>query len=110
MKDLNKRYYCKIFKELWKAIVCTSIENAINIANEIAPEHLELMVTNPMEYLESIKNAASIFLGEYTPEPVGDYFAGTNHVLQRWNCKIFIILLLMILLRNHHIFIIQKQL
>lgn len=61
--------------------MCTSIENAINIANEIAPEHLELMVTNPMEYLESIKNAASIFLGEYTPEPVGDYFAGTNHVL-----------------------------
>ena len=82
MKDLNKKdIIAKSLKNYGKAIVCTSIENAINIANEIAPEHLELMVTNPMEYLESIKNAASIFLGEYTPEPVGDYFAGTNHVL-----------------------------
>ena len=82
MKDLNKKdIIAKSLKNYGKAIVCTSIENAINIANEIAPEHLELMVTNSMEYLESIKNAASIFLGEYTPEPVGDYFAGTNHVL-----------------------------
>ena len=99
MKDLNKKdiiaqsqtgtgktfaFLLPMFENINpkdKAIVCTSIENAINIANEIAPEHLELMVTNPMEYLESIKNAASIFLGEYTPEPVGDYFAGTNHVL-----------------------------
>ena len=79
---INKKdIIAKSLKNYGKAIVCTSIENAINIANEIAPEHLELMVTNPMEYLESIKNAASIFLGEYTPEPVGDYFAGTNHVL-----------------------------
>ena len=49
------------------------------MANEIAPEHLELCVDEPMNYLGKIKNAGSIFLGRYTPEPLGDYFAGPNH-------------------------------
>ncbi|WMJ78018.1 MULTISPECIES: histidinol dehydrogenase [unclassified Sedimentibacter] len=62
-------------------IVTDSIKQCIDIANEIAPEHLELLVSNPFEIYKSIKNAGAIFLGEYSPEPVGDYFAGTNHTL-----------------------------
>ncbi len=54
---------------------------AIDIANEIAPEHLELAVDNPFDYLDKIKHAGSIFMGKYTPEAVGDYFAGPNHTL-----------------------------
>lgn len=64
-----------------KIIICESIEKAINIANEIAPEHLELCVDEPMVYLDNIKNAGSIFLGRYTPEALGDYYAGPNHTL-----------------------------
>ncbi|MBM7581495.1 histidinol dehydrogenase [Caldicoprobacter guelmensis] len=62
-------------------IVVDSIQQAIELANAIAPEHLELAVHNPFEILGSIKHAGSIFLGHYTPEPVGDYMAGPNHVL-----------------------------
>jgi histidinol dehydrogenase len=69
------------FDDFGAIVLCESIENAVNIANEIAPEHLELMVQNPMEWLNSIDNAGSIFLGHYAPEPLGDYFAGPNHVL-----------------------------
>ncbi|MBQ7897417.1 MAG: histidinol dehydrogenase [Clostridia bacterium] len=54
---------------------------AIDIANEIAPEHLELAVDNPFDYLDRIKHAGSIFMGKYTPEALGDYFAGPNHTL-----------------------------
>lgn len=54
---------------------------AIDIANEIAPEHLELAVDNPFDYLDKIKHAGSIFMGKYTPEALGDYFAGPNHTL-----------------------------
>ncbi|MBW6409181.1 histidinol dehydrogenase [Clostridium weizhouense] len=64
-----------------KTIICNDIKECIDISNLIAPEHLELMVDNPMEYLGEVKNAGSIFLGRYCPEPVGDYFGGTNHVL-----------------------------
>lgn len=63
------------------AIVCKSLDDAVSIANELAPEHLELMVENPMELLGRIDNAGSVFLGRYAPEPLGDYFAGPNHVL-----------------------------
>jgi histidinol dehydrogenase len=49
--------------------------------NEIAPEHLEVMTASPMELLGSIKHAGAIFLGSYTPEPIGDYIAGPNHTL-----------------------------
>ena len=62
-------------------LVCESMEQAIALANAYAPEHLELCVNNPMELLGEIENAGSVFLGHYTPEPVGDYFAGPNHVL-----------------------------
>lgn len=58
-----------------------NISLAIEIANEIAPEHLELCVDNPFDYLDKIKHAGSIFLGKYCPEAVGDYFAGPNHTL-----------------------------
>jgi histidinol dehydrogenase len=57
------------------------IESSIDLANELAPEHLELMVKDPFSYLPKIKNAGAIFLGDYTPEPIGDYFAGPNHTL-----------------------------
>ncbi|MEA1962405.1 MAG: histidinol dehydrogenase [Bacillota bacterium] len=62
-------------------IVADSISQACQIANCIAPEHLELMVENPFELLSKIRNAGAIFLGRYTPEPVGDYIAGPNHIL-----------------------------
>ncbi|MEA4852772.1 MAG: histidinol dehydrogenase [Christensenella sp.] len=62
-------------------IIAKDIEDAVCVSNRIAPEHLELCVENPMELLPEVKNAGSIFLGEYSPEPLGDYFAGTNHVL-----------------------------
>lgn len=64
-----------------KIIVTDSLENAIEIANEIAPEHLELMLDNPFAYLDKIENAGSIFLGRNCPEALGDYLAGTNHTL-----------------------------
>ncbi|NCC67620.1 MAG: histidinol dehydrogenase [Clostridia bacterium] len=64
-----------------KIILCGSIEQAIDISNAIAPEHLELCVDEPFEYLNLIKNAGSIFLGRNCPEALGDYFAGTNHTL-----------------------------
>lgn len=64
-----------------RILLCESIEQCIEMVNLISPEHLEILTKNPMEILDKIKNAASIFLGEYTPEPVGDYFGGTNHVL-----------------------------
>lgn len=62
-------------------IICKNIDEMITLANTIAPEHLELMVKDPMSYLPKIKNAGSIFCGEYAPEPLGDYLSGTNHVL-----------------------------
>lgn len=62
-------------------IVCKDISEAVNFANELAPEHLELAVENPMEYVGRVDNAGSVFLGHYSPEPLGDYFAGPNHVL-----------------------------
>ena len=64
-----------------KIIITESIEQAIDIANEIAPEHLEVCVDNPFDYLDRIKNAGSIFLGKNCPEALGDYYAGTNHTL-----------------------------
>lgn len=62
-------------------IVAKDIDEAIYFANISAPEHLELLVENPFNYLPQIKNAGAIFLGEFSPEPLGDYFAGPNHVL-----------------------------
>ena len=64
-----------------KIIVAEDLKVAVAIANEIAPEHLELMVDNPFDYLEGIENAGSIFMGRNCPEALGDYFAGPNHTL-----------------------------
>lgn len=63
------------------AIIVDTIEEAFEVSNYLAPEHLEVLVDNPLNTLPLIKNAGSIFLGEYTPEPLGDYMSGTNHVL-----------------------------
>ena len=64
-----------------KIIVAEDLYTVIEIANEIAPEHLELCVDNPFDYLDSIRHAGSIFLGRYCPEALGDYLAGPNHTL-----------------------------
>ena len=64
-----------------KIIVADNIMAGIDIANEIAPEHLELCLDNPFDYLDSIKHAGSIFMGRYCPEALGDYYAGPNHTL-----------------------------
>lgn len=62
-------------------IVCDGIDKAVEFANRLAPEHLEMCVANPMEYIGRMDNAGSVFLGNWSPEPLGDYFAGPNHVL-----------------------------
>ena len=64
-----------------KIIVADNLRLAIDIANEIAPEHLELCVDNPFDYLDSIRHAGSVFMGKNCPEALGDYFAGPNHTL-----------------------------
>ena len=63
------------------AIVCGTMEEAAAIANDVAPEHLEIMTENPRGVLPMIRNAGAVFLGAYTPEPLGDYLAGPSHVL-----------------------------
>lgn len=62
-------------------IVCADLKQAIDFANELAPEHLELCVAEPLKYIGKVDNAGSVFLGNFSPEPLGDYFAGPNHVL-----------------------------
>lgn len=62
-------------------IVCDDMDYAVEIANQIAPEHLEVCCANPMEYIGKLDNVGSLFLGNHSPEPLGDYYAGPNHVL-----------------------------
>ena len=62
-------------------LVADTMQDAIDAANEIAPEHMEIVTANPWDIMTKIKNAGAIFLGEYSSEPLGDYFAGPNHVL-----------------------------
>ena len=64
-----------------KIIIVKDMVEAVELSNEIAPEHLELCVDNPFDYLSGIRNAGSVFLGKHTPEALGDYFAGPNHTL-----------------------------
>lgn len=64
-----------------RIILAKSLDEAVEAANAYAPEHLELSVKDPFELLKKVRNAGSIFLGSYAPEPLGDYFAGTNHTL-----------------------------
>ncbi len=62
-------------------IICDSKDKAVQLANDLAPEHLEVLFENPLEYIGKLDNAGSVFLGSYAPEPLGDYYAGPNHVL-----------------------------
>lgn len=71
----------KSIDERGAIIITSSMDEACELMNEIAPEHLEVMTTNPFELLSKIKHAGAIFLGENTPEPIGDYIAGPNHTL-----------------------------
>ena len=64
-----------------KIIVAADLKEAIEVSNEIAPEHLELCVDEPFKYLDLVKNAGSVFMGRYCPEALGDYYAGPNHTL-----------------------------
>ena len=71
----------KSIRERGAIIVTRDIDEAIELMNQIAPEHLEIVTTNPFEHLSKIRNAGAIFLGGYTPEAIGDYVAGPNHTL-----------------------------
>jgi len=71
----------KSIEERGAIIITETMDEAIDLMNQIAPEHLEVVTSNPMELLGQIKHAGAIFLGEYTPEPIGDYIAGPNHTL-----------------------------
>lgn len=87
--ELNKFYETsprkaileKSLKNYSKIIVVENIDEAINLANKIAPEHLEIAVDDAMDYVDKINNAGAIFIGHYSPESLGDYMAGPNHVL-----------------------------
>ena len=82
MQDLSRKDIIeKSLTDYGAVIVCNNLSQAIDFANELAPEHLELCVKNPVEYIGRVDNAGSVFLGNYSPESVGDYYAGPNHVL-----------------------------
>lgn len=82
LKDLSREDIARIsIDNNGKIIVTDNIEKAIEISNTVAPEHLELCLDNPFDYLDKVTNAGSIFLGKNCPEALGDYFAGPNHTL-----------------------------
>ncbi len=82
LETLSRREIAKkSIDERGAIIIASSMDEAINLMNEIAPEHLEVMTANAFELLPKIKHAGAIFLGENTPEPIGDYIAGPNHTL-----------------------------
>ena len=82
LSELTRREIARNSIDSYGAIIITKdIQNSIAISNSIAPEHLEIMTEKPMDLLPMIKNAGAIFLGEWTPEAVGDYSAGPNHTL-----------------------------
>ena len=82
LKDLSRREIAEAsIDRNGKIIICKNIAEAVALSNQIAPEHLEICVESPFDLLGEIKNAGSIFLGHYCPEPLGDYFAGPNHTL-----------------------------
>lgn len=79
---LNRSEIASVSLENWSAcVIATDIEDAFRVANIIAPEHLEIVTESPEDKLSLVENAGSIFIGEFSPEPMGDYYAGTNHVL-----------------------------
>lgn len=71
----------KALDQFGAVIVCEDMDEAVEFANELAPEHLEVCCADPFSYLGRLDNAGSVFLGSYAPEPLGDYYAGANHVL-----------------------------
>ena len=71
----------KSMNEYGAVLLCNSREEAAQLANMVAPEHLEVLMENPMELLGALDNVGSLFLGAYASEPLGDYYAGPNHVL-----------------------------
>ncbi len=77
----RKEIMTKSIENYGYILVAESMQDAIDAANDIASEHLEIMTTNPFEVMTKIKNAGAIFIGEYSSEPLGDYFAGPNHIL-----------------------------
>jgi histidinol dehydrogenase len=82
IKDMSRKDIIeKSLSKYGVILISKNIRETLDLANEIAPEHLEVLMKNPIELLGDIKNAGSIFLGEYSPEPLGDYIAGPNHVL-----------------------------
>ncbi|MDP4099487.1 histidinol dehydrogenase [Paenibacillus sp. P96] len=82
LAELPRREIASASIEQYGAIIVTeTLEEGIEVVNRLAPEHLELMVENPMAYAGLVENAGAIFLGAYSSEPVGDYFAGPNHII-----------------------------
>ena len=82
LKDLSRREIARKSLSGFGAIMIVSdLDAAIELANQIAPEHLELQIKDPLAVVGQIRNAGAVFLGDYTPEPIGDYIAGPNHVL-----------------------------
>ncbi|MBC8610256.1 histidinol dehydrogenase [Massilimaliae timonensis] len=82
VKELSRKEIIeRSLRDFGAVFVCEQVDYAVELANEFAPEHLEVMMQNPMEYIGRLDNAGSVFLGNYAPEPLGDYFAGPNHVL-----------------------------
>lgn len=82
VEELPKADIAKKSLENYGSIVVTdNIDKAVEISNRVAPEHLELCLREPKRYLDKIINAGAVFMGHYSPEPLGDYYAGTNHVL-----------------------------
>ena len=80
-KLLRKEIIQKSLEQFGYILIAKTLDDAIDAANEIASEHLEIMTANPFEVMTKIRNAGAIFLGPYSSEPLGDYFAGPNHVL-----------------------------
>ena len=82
LKELSREAIArKSIEDRGAIIVTETMDEAIELMNQIAPEHLEIVTEDPFVFLEKIKHAGAIFLGEYTPEPIGDYIAGPNHTL-----------------------------
>jgi histidinol dehydrogenase len=82
MSHLSRQDIARASIENFGAILLVpDIETAIDLSNRLAPEHLELIVKDPFDYIDRIRNAGALFIGSYTPEPMGDYIAGPNHVL-----------------------------
>jgi len=82
VSDLSRKEIIeKSLSDFGAAIICDDTDYAVKLANDIAPEHLEVLMENPLEYIGKLDNAGSVFLGQYSSEPLGDYYAGPNHVL-----------------------------